>query len=494
MDTNINSSEDESKIIGTLNDKYNLYKILGRGGTSVVYLSDKITEEGNKEKVAVKVINIGNLPNNDIKTLIQKKVFQAEFKALSEIIHPNVMKIYDSGKGTLKTEKETKEGLDYLILEYIEKDDLYRYTINEEYLGFEEPYARNIFKQIVYGLQACHAANICHRDIKLENIMFDKDYNIKLCDFGFANNCEGPIKGLLKTILGTPMYKGPELCYKLPYDGKKVDIFALGVTLFTILTGKIGFKEATKNSDSYRLIMLKKWDNFWKQKGGRNNFPNGISDEFKDLYSKLVAFRPNDRISVDEILQHPWLKLKTATNEELIEELKRREEKMKLKEIKIDSNTQGSEKTYKDDSDDIYTYFSEQEPYCDENILNKENSILIEGDIDPIAVFNRYSNFVKKMENSSMQFNSKRLNITITFDEEEETKINPKELKEIAELNSAEDNEEPLEEELKIDIKYNINDDGNIQFISFEKISGNQIEYLNKISELKKEADKLILI
>ena len=90
------------------------------------------------------------------------------------------------------------------------------------------------------ALAYCHSQNICHRDIKLENILVDENHNIKLIDFGFSLKCNN--KARLTAYCGTPPYMSPEIAARSPYNGQTSDVWALGVALYLMLTGKFPFK------------------------------------------------------------------------------------------------------------------------------------------------------------------------------------------------------------------------------------------------------------
>ena len=124
--------------------------------------------------------------------------------------------------------------------------------------GLGEKYSKVIFRKILEGVQACHNANICHRDLKMQNILFDKQFNPKICDFGFAAFNEEN----LDDFLGTKTHAAPEILLHRPYDGFKADIFSLGVVLLTLVTCKIGFIQADIYDPYYRLIMTKHYGQY----------------------------------------------------------------------------------------------------------------------------------------------------------------------------------------------------------------------------------------
>ena len=130
-----------------------------------------------------------------------------------------------------------------MVLEYASKGEIFNYLFYYE-KGFIEKYAKVIFKMILKGVQACHNARICHRDLKMQNILLDEFFNPKICDFGFATEIKDSEK--LDKYLGTKNYAAPEMYLRKPYNGIKADIFSLGVVLINLVTWKIGFISATR--------------------------------------------------------------------------------------------------------------------------------------------------------------------------------------------------------------------------------------------------------
>jgi len=161
------------------------------------------------------------------------------------------------------------------------------------------------------GLLHCHNKGVAHRDLKPENLLLDKDYNIKIADFGFA----GPISGrdgsgYLNTPLGTPAYMAPELLKKQKYSGAAVDTFAAAAILFILVAQHPPFNLADSTKDPfYKMLAANRADLFWKthckNKQGKDGY---FSEEFKDLIQSMLQFEPSHRPSFSEILEHPWMK------------------------------------------------------------------------------------------------------------------------------------------------------------------------------------------
>ena len=192
----------------------------------------------------------------------------------------------------------------YCVLELFTNGELFEYIA---YNAFSERVTRYYFRQLLKSLGSVHAAGLCHRDLKPENILLDSNYDIKLADFGFAVPHEGRDgSGLNKTYRGTSNYMAPELFESIPYVGAKVDVFSLGVTLFVMLRGVWPYAGpddvANDKNPVYSWIKQHDYKTFWAYH--REFMP---SDDFKDLVERMLEYDPEQRISLAEIEQHPWV-------------------------------------------------------------------------------------------------------------------------------------------------------------------------------------------
>jgi serine/threonine protein kinase len=165
--------------------------------------------------------------------------------------------------------------------------------------GMGEDAGRFLCRQLIRVMDYMNHKNVVHRDIKIENILFDEYMNIKLADFGFAT-----YKSIetLKTYRGTMSYMAPEIKLGEFYDGRQTDIFSAGVVLFIIVRGIFPFKEARKDEYFYNLIMSGKTEKYFKKIKGEH-----LSAEFQDLIMKMLAYKGSDRPTLEEVKQHPWL-------------------------------------------------------------------------------------------------------------------------------------------------------------------------------------------
>ena len=145
--------------------------------------------------------------------------------------HPYIIKLHET--------YETNHHIN-IIMEYVGGPSLYTYLKSQPNKKMNEIEGKRIFKQITEALQYCHHKCITHRDIKLENLLMDKNKNIKLIDFGFSTFM--PVEEKAKMFCGTPSYMSPEIVLKKEYCGPPADIWALGVLLFALLCGYFPYK------------------------------------------------------------------------------------------------------------------------------------------------------------------------------------------------------------------------------------------------------------
>ena len=157
-----------------------------------------------------------------------------------------------------------------------------------------ESISRNIFKQLIETIKYIHSKGIVHRDIKPDNILLNINNNIKLCDFGVSKEIK---KGQLITdSCGTPAFIAPEILLDEPYDPYKTDIWSSGVVLYVMVSGFFPFN-GINESQLHRHILSGKFPKL-----------QNISNELNDLINKILEINPKKRITIDEILNHPWVK------------------------------------------------------------------------------------------------------------------------------------------------------------------------------------------
>ena len=291
-----------------IDNKYKIKEKKGSGHSAKIY---KVEDKETGKNYAMKIFEEDDDFDNEKEIL----------EILKERKIPNVVNLIGSGK----EEMDLGEGPSqkkYLIIEYMENGDLCQYI---KIGPLKEIHAKLIFKKILITVQSLHKNEVYHRDLKTQNILLNSKFNPMICDFGFSTIT----KSNLKDFLGTDNYAAPEI-YDLSYDGEKVDIFALGVILFNLVTGTIGFKYAVKEEKNvynkykfkvdpfYKLIAFKVYKIFWKYISPRIK---EVSEEFKKLYVKIVAYEPRERPTIQQILEDEWMKEINDKSEKEIKEL-----------------------------------------------------------------------------------------------------------------------------------------------------------------------------
>ena len=169
---------------------------------------------------------------------------------------------------------------------------MYHYLLRTGALPVET--TQKIFTQLVGAVAYIHGKSCVHRDLKLENVLLDKNENVKLCDFGFTREYEGTTK-YLQTFCGTICYSAPEMLRAEKYAGEKVDVWSLGIILYALLRGELPFDEDDDQATKTKIL---KDDPF---------YPESFPEAAKSLLSKLLSKRPLPRPTLSDILTDPFL-------------------------------------------------------------------------------------------------------------------------------------------------------------------------------------------
>lgn len=177
-------------------------------------------------------------------------------------------------------------------MEYAKGISLREYYKSIKNHKIPEVICKKIFYQLCDAMAYLHKNHIAHRDIKLENIIMDKSYTIKLIDFGFG--IYNPNEELQSFFCGTPNYMPPEIFMKIKYKPEVADLWSLGVLLYKMLTGEFPYK----GKDEKEL--------FKHVKEGIFCVPNFISDNAKIIINSLIVNKPENRIPIEKILTYSW--------------------------------------------------------------------------------------------------------------------------------------------------------------------------------------------
>ncbi|KAJ5647594.1 hypothetical protein N7490_003966 [Penicillium lividum] len=248
---------------------YTLGRLIGKGSFGKVYLaSHKLT---NGSKVVLK-------SSSKEDTNLAREIHHHR-----QFLHPHIARLY---------EVIVTESLVWLVLEYCQGDELYNYLLRHGPLPVDK--VKRIFAQLVGAVAYVHSKSCVHRDLKLENILLDKQENVKLCDFGFTREYEGK-SSYLQTFCGTICYSAPEMLKGEKYAGEKVDVWSLGIILYALLAGELPYDDDDDQVTKNRILSE---EPIYNAK---------FSEDAKALINLLLSKRPLIRPSLEEILAHPFL-------------------------------------------------------------------------------------------------------------------------------------------------------------------------------------------
>ncbi|XP_035240443.1 MAP/microtubule affinity-regulating kinase 4 isoform X5 [Anguilla anguilla] len=265
----IASCTDEQPHIGN----YRLLKTIGKGNFAKVKLARHIL---TGREVAIKIIDKTQLNPTSLQKLFR------EVRIMKGLNHPNIVQLFE----VIETDKTL-----YLIMEYASGGEVFDYLVSHGRMKEKE--ARAKFRQIVSAVHYCHQKNIVHRDLKAENLLLDADSNIKIADFGFSN--EFTLGNKLDTFCGSPPYAAPELFQGKKYDGPEVDIWSLGVILYTLVSGSLPFDG--QNLKELRERVLR----------GKYRVPFYMSTDCEGILRRFLVLNPTKRCTLEQIMKDKWM-------------------------------------------------------------------------------------------------------------------------------------------------------------------------------------------
>lgn len=317
--TGVQRKQESGKKDFGLGERYEPIKFLGRGGFSDTWLFRDLK---TKETVAIKLMRRPVPPVLET-SLLREILIQTELGWG----HENVVKAYEA----ILTPSHFA-----LVMEVASGGSLTSY-VSERFnnshstgLFLSEDEARFFFRQFISAVSYCHKNNVAHRDLKLDNTLLDSSDPplVKLCDFGFAKSWESENANMM-THIGTPVYMAPELVQpdslpglggsgsavlqngsKKGYDGRKVDAWASGILLLVMLLGTFPFDHINNTDpnakEAHMEIWMQQMQLKWYDIPRVSKSIDKLSEDIKDLLSKIFVVDEAERIGVEEIVAHPW--------------------------------------------------------------------------------------------------------------------------------------------------------------------------------------------
>ncbi|GIY78382.1 hypothetical protein CEXT_741751 [Caerostris extrusa] len=261
----------------TLSD-FDIGRPLGKGKFGRVYLA---REKKTGFIVALKILFKSQILKNGVEHQIRR-----EIEIQTHLRHPNVLRMYAYFYDDEKI---------YFILEFAARGELYK-TLQKHH-HFDERTAATYMAQLAEAFIYCHAKKVIHRDIKPENLLLSLTGDIKIADFGWSVHAPSLKR---KTMCGTLDYLPPEMLDHKTYDST-VDLWCLGILCYEFLVGNPPFESETAKETYSRIRKV------------QVEFPEHLSDLAKDFILKLLQKNPSDRMSLQEMLEHPWIEKNAKT-------------------------------------------------------------------------------------------------------------------------------------------------------------------------------------
>ncbi|XP_032758535.1 aurora kinase A [Rattus rattus] len=274
--TSIQKTEDSKKRQWTLED-FDIGRPLGKGKFGNVYLA---REKQSKFILALKVLFKVQLEKAGVEHQLRREV-----EIQSHLRHPNILRLYGYFHDATRV---------YLILEYAPLGTVYREL--QKLSKFDEQRTATYITELANALSYCHSKRVIHRDIKPENLLLGSNGELKIADFGWSVHAPSSRR---TTLCGTLDYLPPEMIEGRMHD-EKVDLWSLGVLCYEFLVGMPPF-EAHTYQETYRRISRVEF-----------TFPDFVTEGARDLISRLLKHNSSQRLTLAEVLEHPWIKANSS--------------------------------------------------------------------------------------------------------------------------------------------------------------------------------------
>ncbi|XP_008324755.1 aurora kinase B [Cynoglossus semilaevis] len=254
-------------------DDFDIGRPLGKGKFGNVYLA-KVKEL--QAIVALKVLFKSQIEKEGVEHQLRR-----EIEIQSHLKHPNILRFYNYFHDRKRV---------FLVLEYAPRGEMYKEL--QRYGRFDDQRTATYMEEIADALMYCHEKKVIHRDIKPENLLLGFRGELKIADFGWSVHAPSLRR---RTMCGTLDYLPPEMIEGHTHS-EKVDLWCIGVLCYECLVGNPPF-ETANHTETYKRITKVDF-----------KFPPNVSEGARDLISKLLRHNPIDRLSLQNVIDHPWVR------------------------------------------------------------------------------------------------------------------------------------------------------------------------------------------
>lgn len=269
---------------------FKITKKLSSGRYSVFHALDTKT----KQEVALKIFPSYRCDSVN---------FRTESTFLRELQHPNIIQLFESF--------ENQQGNSYISTEFAKFGDLY--NLIQTHGPMSETLSRTLFLQLLAGVSHIHSKLLAHLDLKVENLLIDENFNLRITDFDLSQSLkDDPSSYRSSGKRGTPGWRAPEVKDGSCKDFIKADVYSLGIVLFVFVSKNPPYSEVSKNGDHEFDVFYKAMRNnntkFWEAHCRHKNDADFFGKEFQELINWTLKEDPEQRPSIEEILNHKWMK------------------------------------------------------------------------------------------------------------------------------------------------------------------------------------------
>jgi serine/threonine protein kinase len=288
----------------TVSQALRIVSVLAEGHSNIVALLQ------NQESLQYTVAKVLNDESQHLAANLK-----AEADILSGLDHPRILKAEGFSENlTIVDEDGTSMLATGMLMEHAPRGDLF--DVLSHFGQLPSLIARFYAKQMVDAVAYLHGKGMAHLDVKLENILLDSKFEIKLADFGFSRVFYED--QLINERVGTPDYWSPDQIEQTFFNGLQSDVFSLGMAIFMLVAGRMPFESASKDDEYYVHFYNANEEEFWQMHEEEMNPSSSMSffkDEFKSLINGMLKYKASERMTINEVMNHPWLKIAPEISE-----------------------------------------------------------------------------------------------------------------------------------------------------------------------------------